>query len=605
MQTTKVELGFFLLIAGVLVLFARGLLEAFDLSKAILTWALGVVAMWGVATKIHFRKGPKNLFKEQWPIAGLLLATILATISSDDVRTSIFGQDHRFTGLITVVSCLAIASYSASIPTEVVISYLRRSVGLATLLISGYAFLQFSNRDPFQWSITSFGDAPFSTLGNPNVLAACVAILMPIVFSGINTRAGIGSRVYFATCFTLLSAVASMADSFQVLFGPIATFVLVLLTARTDSGSFRATSATFLDLVTVSTSGLLTLVSLQDSIGVLLMVLVVAQVLIRVLGLGAGVQKPLLEVSYKKIGYVALVILPVLFLLLRDEIENSAYERSAFYRAVFSAFSDRPILGHGLENFGRVFPQYRPLWHARDLESSLTNSPHSVILGTLATGGIILFVAVVSLFAVSIHRSWKRWKASAEPEVSAVLVCASLAVVAVFSVSVESVPIFVIGFALLGSGLRLENGLASRAGRRGPRASFRRPNRLGLFTAVAVTVFTMIAAFPVIYAEVKLQDGMDALYLDGRPDLAEQILSRVVELRPDEPRYRLQLANSLLYQQKFDRAVEELVNAAKASNFNTIIVLDVNQILLELGREDLVSELTDQAKARDKFAPSL
>ena len=376
-------------------------------------------------------------------------------------------------------------------------------------------------------------------------------------------------------------------------------------TARTDSGSFRATSATFLDLVTVSTSGLLTLVSLQDSIGVLLMVLVVAQVLIRVLGLGAGVQKPLLEVSYKKIGYVALVILPVLFLLLRDEIENSAYERSAFYRAVFSAFSDRPILGHGLENFGRVFPQYRPLWHARDLESSLTNSPHSVILGTLATGGIILFVAVVSLFAVSIHRSWKRWKASAEPEVSAVLVCASLAVVAVFSVSVESVPIFVIGFALLGSGLRLENGLASRAGRRGPRASFRRPNRLGLFTAVAVTVFTMIAAFPVIYAEVKLQDGMDALYLDGRPDLAEQILSRVVELRPDEPRYRLQLANSLLYQQKFDRAVEELVNAAKASNFNTIIVLDVNQILLELGREDLVSELTDQAKARDKFAPSL
>lgn len=605
-KPTKIEQGFFLLIAGVLVLFARGLLEAFDLSKAILTWALGILAMWGIAGSVHFRKGQSDLLREQWPIAALLVATILATVTSDDVRRSIFGQDHRFTGLITIISCLAIASFSASIPTEVVIRSLRRWVGLATPLICGYAILQFLNRDPFQWSITSFGGAPFSTLGNPNVLAACVAILMPLVYSGLISHGSIGARLNFGICFALLAAVASMANSFQVLFGPLATFVLVLLTSRAESGRFRVSYGTLLDLITILLSAVLTLLSLRESIGKALMVLVVASLAIRVLANGEGFRRPLLEISYKKLGILGLAVSPALFMLLRDQIEKSGYERSAFYRAVFSAFMDRPILGFGLENFGRIFPQYRPLWHAQELELSLTNSPHSVILGTLVTGGLILFAATLTVFSVALYRSWKRWRASTETEFSAAQLSSILAVTAIFFVSVESVPLFVLGFALIGSGLRVEGEFNQRFDRRNRRASsLRRPNQFGAISAMAGTVFTLVAAFPVVAAEIKLQDGMDALYLDGRPDLAEPLLSRVVELRPDEFRYRLQLANSLLYQQEFERALDEMIEAVKASNYNTIIVLDVKRILLELGRDDLASEITDQAKARDKFAPSL
>ena len=191
-------------------------------------------------------------------------------------------------------------------------------------------------------------------------------------------------------------------------------------------------------------------------------------------------------------------------------------------------------------------------------------------------------------------------------EGNAALLSGILVVMAIFLVSVESVPLFVIGFGLVGSGLRREGRSRERAERRSRyERHFRRPSRVGALLAVVGSAVTFAGAYPVVVAEVKLQDGMDALYLDGRPDLAEPILNRVVDLRPDEPRYRLQLANSLLSQQKFDQAVDELVEAVRASNFNTIVVMDVRRILLELGRNDLVSEITNQAKARDKFAPSL
>jgi len=597
----------FFFVFGVLVVFARGFLEAFDLTKAIWAWSAGVIVLWVMVISLtnHSVRGP-SLVKAWWPLGALWGAAALVSVLSPDLKGSLAGQDHRFTGLVTITACILLAAYASTLSSSSLVRGFQIWTIPTTLIIAGYAILQSSGNDPFRWAITSFGGSPFSTLGNPNVLAATVALLMPMTFYAMTERGRVGERIVFEATFILLTVAGSMADSFQVLFGIVGAGCFLLMHSRSESGKCRIAVSNLADLAILLITTLILLSPIRgDSYVSLLLVFGIV-----VFGTGyyrrSLEQRRLTEVPYVFVALITLGSVPLIWLLLRKQIDSAAYERSAFYRAVWSAFLDRPLWGHGLENFGAIYPQYRPQWHASELQNSLTNSPHSILYGTLATGGAVLFLASGAFFGVAFYRTWKRWTSGSDTHDAAAIFSSILSVALIFLVSVESVPLFVLGYSIVGGGLRRdleEKRQARRSSRR--RQSIRLPQMALVAGSCLLSIFIIIGGRPTVLAEVKLQDGMDYLYLEGRPDLAEPILKEVVRLRPDESRYRLELANSLLAQAKYDLAINELMAAIEESNFNTNLVVDISRIYRELGRTDLADFITSEARKRDKYAPAL
>lgn len=110
----------------------------------------------------------------------LAIALILSLISQEqDIYEMLSGTWGRRSGLLTYISLLAISLFFAYIRVNY---QLLLKICFATGVIQvAYAYLQYLNLDPFPWFKPA--DALIGTLGNPNFLAAFIAIA---VISGLS-----------------------------------------------------------------------------------------------------------------------------------------------------------------------------------------------------------------------------------------------------------------------------------------------------------------------------------------------------------------------------------------------------------------------------------
>ena len=83
-----------------------------------------------------------------------------------------------------------------------------------------------------------------------------------------------------------------------------------------------------------------------------------------------------------------------------SQFESGLEQRFAFWRTSLSIFASNPIAGTGLETYPAHFTAHRPLSHAIEYEKVLSDSPHSVPLGLLSGGGLLLTVTYWTLMAV-------------------------------------------------------------------------------------------------------------------------------------------------------------------------------------------------------------
>lgn len=578
------------------VIFSTALIEAFDLTKALTTTVISVILVWTFVGRSRHRTMEVG-FGEIWPLAFVLLAALVATLTSTNVPRSIFGQDHRFTGLALLLACMSIAIAAARAVKVGLLERTPFSFAITVSLISAYALLQKSDLDPFKWSVVSFGSAPFSTLGNPNVLAASLAIMYPFVCFGLHRADRRISSLGYSVAINLGAIALSLADSFQGVFGPLAACLYLVMSLERDG---RAEQFGVREILVGLTVGLNAVtVFLTAGSREFYLVLLISLVVGAVLTFTSDRQRSFpLSLSRAKLYLGLIFSLLVGAVALKDSISQAGYERSAFYRASWKAFLNRPVSGFGLENFGEIFPTFRPSWHAQDLPSSLTNSPHSVFIGSLATGGLILFVGYVLLFSVAGVRVVKLL-ATPEKKQAALLVAALFAVTSIFFVSVESVPLFVLGFFVVGLSLGSIRKTKGRNRVLEALSVFRRVPGGKAIAAVTLTVFVVCSMTILLSSESRFKDGMDALYLEGRADKAEIHFRRALDLRASEARYRMQLANSLLAQEKFEPAVNELLRALEDSNFNSNIGIEVMRILDSLGAGSFVDRVQEQVELRD------
>jgi hypothetical protein len=132
-----------------------------------------------------------------WPdvfLGAYLVLNGVAFAVSIDHRTSFFGEPLQQAGLLTVVALsatYAIARVSVNTARRLVV--LSSGIALAGAIVAAYAVVQLAGADPL-WSSLPRGRA-FSTIGQPNWLAAYLVITIPLTLGLTIVAKSTGYRI--------------------------------------------------------------------------------------------------------------------------------------------------------------------------------------------------------------------------------------------------------------------------------------------------------------------------------------------------------------------------------------------------------------------------
>jgi tetratricopeptide (TPR) repeat protein len=158
--------------------------ELFEYNKMVAVYGLTVIIVGAwlikmvVTRQLIIRRTPLDI-----PITIYLITQLLSTFFSIDRHVSLFGYYSRFHGgfLSTISYILLYYALVSNINRDQVIKFLKISL-LSGLVVSLYGILEHFGIDKDIW-VQDVQNRVFSTLGQPNWLAAYLAILIPVAMA--------------------------------------------------------------------------------------------------------------------------------------------------------------------------------------------------------------------------------------------------------------------------------------------------------------------------------------------------------------------------------------------------------------------------------------
>ena len=244
---------------------------------------------------------------------------------------------------------------------------------------------------------------------------------------------------------------------------------------------------------------------------------------------------------------------------LADQVASGLEQRVEFWNVSLSIFRDSPFVGRGLETYLTYFTTYRSVDQAVHWESLLSNSAHSVPLGFMSGGGLVLAVAYLTILLVIGYFGVRAIRVANGP--------LRLFYVAVFSswfayhvqasVSMDTAGLvytqWVLGGILVGGGASvslppLDLPWKPRMGRRVRRGDSALGNRRLVVTVAMTIVCFYCLGFlsEPLRADMAIYRGQQAI-VNSDPATAEIEISRAIELEPRNGFYAENMA--YLYEQ--------------------------------------------------------
>ncbi|MEP7166710.1 MAG: O-antigen ligase family protein [Candidatus Woesebacteria bacterium] len=365
--------------------------ELFEFPKMLLIYAAALVllSIWIIRSiqtqKIAIPRTPFDL-----PILLFVGSQILSTVFSIDPHTSLYGYYSRFNGGLFSVLSYTILFYSAAdIITKENLNWFIKSFFLGAGLTALYAFPEHFGHSPSCLLITGSFDAHcwvqdvqtrvFGTLGQPNWLAAYMAVALPLVATKIIGRKWSVDKLFPAVLWPLAFAL----------------YALVLLYTKSRSGILAA--------------------------GIALTVQIVVFFLVRP-------HQKIKDISSSLFPFIVFALLtlcitnPVkdkLFSILHissqtsvstgqtqpsgTQLESGGSESGDIRRVVWTGalrvWQRYPIFGSGVETFAYSYYKDRPKEHNLLSEwDFLYNKAHNEFLNYLATTGIVGFGLYISMY---------------------------------------------------------------------------------------------------------------------------------------------------------------------------------------------------------------
>jgi len=305
---------------------------------------------------------PKTSF--ELPIVGLVLILVFSTITSVNIRTSLFGEFDRYDGLTTWLCCFSLLYLSYLIfRKRRAVRQLVSGLAISSSVIAVYGIMQHYGLDFMKWGPGAEVARSGSTLGNPCFLGAYIVLVIPLTIS----LAFCGQSSFR---LRLMCSVASILMFFSLLFtftrAAWLAFVaaLILLFALNYRSIFQK--------------------ALQRKN------LIIAAVCVLVIATGlflmSGLSKPYLSRLESSFNLK----------------EGSGFGRLILWKHTLPMILERPVLGWGPDTFSLVFPRFMtPEFEKIMSRRAIANDAHNRLLQISASSGVVsvfIYLWIIILF---------------------------------------------------------------------------------------------------------------------------------------------------------------------------------------------------------------
>jgi O-antigen ligase len=345
---------------------------SFVVPKALTSHALTYLLV-GVMAALLVRFG-REIFVWSWlhvPVLAFLGANVAATGVAVDMRLALYGTHERMLGLGTIADWVVL--YFAVVllvrTRRETIAVIASVFGAAAMVLA-YEFVQFIGADPLRWTLDG-ASRPFSTLGNPNILAqylttlAIGALAIAISADDLDSRVRGGALVGSAALIIGAAATGTRSALLGIAAG---SFLLVLLIwGLHPSKRARAVSLITAAGATLVLAALITLTPLGSR------ALTVFE------SATSGLDEDILS-----------------------RIEPSTASRLALYRLGLEMVRERPILGYGPDNFPVGVARHRSESEPPEVQLSLASSAHSWVAYVATSSGLVGFACFLAIVVVAL-----------------------------------------------------------------------------------------------------------------------------------------------------------------------------------------------------------
>jgi len=627
----KVLLGLLIvLIVGVPTVFLRTTFTTFDIPQITLLWllavAVGLAGAYRVLMSGVIERGPRVLTVAS---VTFLAALVFTSVLSDQPWVAFTGLTVRGAGAITYGLCLGLmhAVYRLGRRRSLE-SLLLAFVGAHGLVVL-YALMQAYGLDPFTWGAGILYVGPvFSTLGNPNFSAGYVGLTLPlVVWVAFGSRFPVVLRVIGGAGVGASSVALAYLNSFQ---GDVAALAAIAVLGQWvwQRGSRDRLVAVAIVLPVAAVITGVPLMLDTPAKGTLLSLTVVSGACA---GLGtwwdrhssveaeavdedAIVEPETVTLFGGPLWHRSILVLAVMAAgvvlfgsRVLDQLGSGLEQRFAFWRTSLSIFASNPIVGTGLETYPAHFTAHRPMSHAVQYEFVLSDSPHSVPLGLLSGGGLVLATAYAVLMAVVIGAGVRAIRRTGGPErllYSAVL-ASWVAYHVQSSVSMDMPGLiytqWVLGGVLLAAGTvagQKQSILPWALGRvRSPSLRGRDLRRRAVVLALPVVGVLVLLLGPLtapLRADLAAYRAQQALDRTDFQTAGDELL-RAIDLQPRNGFYAEGMA--LVYAESglLDLAYEERVRSARLRPGNPYSALVAARAAIGMGRLAVAEYWVDRA----------
>lgn len=353
--------------------------ELFEFNKMIFVYFLtSLIACFWLLTIIKEQAFRITRTPLDIPILLYLAANVVTTIISIDPHVSWFGYYSRFNGglLSTIAYTVLFFAFTTFCAERKLILRLLLLSLASAIYVAGYAVLQRLGIDNNKW-VQDVQARVFSTLGQPNWLAAYLAMLIPVsVVAFLQTKVTNIKLIHLGVC-------------------------ILYYIAFTFTYSRGGTLGLFAGLAVLSLTVLIPLYKPNRKSGIhalardamiLLGVIVLSFVLF-----GNALWR---DSSFK--GVVTKKYPPAVKQAGGTALERGGSEtgqiRLIVWQGAWDIFKQSPIFGTGVETFAYSYYQFRPATHNHTSEwDFIYNKAHNEYLNELATKGLVGFIPYLLL----------------------------------------------------------------------------------------------------------------------------------------------------------------------------------------------------------------
>lgn len=318
------------------------------------------------------------------------ILAVLSALQSVHVPTSLFGQYGRWEGLLSIACYLILYLAAHNIWAIKGSADFTRMFFLAllasSLLVSAIAIVEFFWTNPFlllakAYCAAGFGQSSsfeagrsMATFGNPVFLAAYLALVIPIIFSGLLYQRRSLSPTWLLYLALLMASVALLLTFGRAaLIGTVAGVLLISWLSWEHIKRF------------------------QTHVLVIAFIFLVAFGFVQAVGHSYTVENRIISIF---------------------KLQGSALTRVQMWVALLPLIPERPLLGSGPDTFKYVFGKYKPEGWVEHIYNPMLDKAHSDSLQIAVTHGLLGLTAYLWVFIMFIWLGVKRVRAFANRQES-------------------------------------------------------------------------------------------------------------------------------------------------------------------------------------------